>query len=58
MLFRFFREEEKVFCPQCGNGKVDRLLSLFGFKSTSNRESSSTGSNCSSCSGSRCDTCN
>ncbi len=47
--------EEEVRCPQCG-GKVEKLISTFRSRTTSERGGSSSCS-CSTCSGGDCSSC-
>ncbi|MBW1980570.1 MAG: zinc ribbon domain-containing protein [Deltaproteobacteria bacterium] len=57
-----FRSSDPVVCPGCGTDKVNRLLSVCGFKSggdkgaASSRMGSSAGS-CSGCTASNCSSC-
>jgi putative FmdB family regulatory protein len=47
----------KIKCPKCGSKKVEKKMSLFGFKSGSTFKSSGSGHSCGSCSSSSCNTC-
>jgi len=53
---KLVRGQEKVTCPQCGKGKLDKLFSVFGVKSGDSFTPSS-GSSCTSCSASSCEGC-
>ena len=46
-----FRSSDPVVCPTCSAENVQRVLSVFGFKSGKGAASSRTGSGASGCSG-------
>ena len=48
--------KEKVTCPKCGKGSLEKLFSVFGVKSSSGFTPSS-GSSCSTCTSSTCESC-
>jgi putative FmdB family regulatory protein len=50
------RGDEKVKCPQCGKGRLDKLFSVFGVKS-SGKFTPSSQSGCGTCSAPSCDGC-
>ncbi|MHB8894038.1 MAG: FmdB family zinc ribbon protein [Candidatus Geothermincolia bacterium] len=50
------RGDEKVVCPKCGKGKLDKLFSVFGVKS-GGKFTSSGGSGCGTCSSTSCGSC-
>jgi putative FmdB family regulatory protein len=59
-----FRSDEPVNCPKCESGDVQRVMSVFGFKSSggekgvaSSRMGSGASSSCAGCSGGSCSTC-
>ncbi len=57
-----FRSDEAVICPKCESREVQKVLSVFGFKSgggkgaASNRMGSG-GSSCASCHSTNCSSC-
>ena len=53
---KLVRGSEKVCCPKCGKGSLDKLFSVFGVKS-SGKFTPSSGSGCSGCNASSCDSC-
>jgi putative FmdB family regulatory protein len=53
---KLVRGQEKVTCPKCGKGRLDKLFSVFGVKSGDSFTPSS-GSSCTSCSASSCEGC-
>ncbi|MFH1151436.1 MAG: zinc ribbon domain-containing protein [Actinomycetota bacterium] len=53
---KLVRADEKVRCPECGKGSLDKLFSVFGVKS-GDKFTPSSGSSCSSCSASSCEGC-
>ncbi len=53
---KLIRGSEKVKCPGCGKGSLDKLFSVFGVKS-GEKFTPSSGSSCSSCSASSCEGC-
>jgi len=58
-----FRSDEAVTCPKCDGSDVQRVMSVFGFKSggekgaASSRMGSGAGSSCAGCHGGSCATC-
>ena len=51
-------KEEKVFCPECGGSRVQKLMSSAAFRTQGRAMShSSSGGGCSSCSASSCSSC-
>jgi len=71
-LYEFRREKcENVFerlcpvgsngkglkCPECGTGKLRRLMSVFSAQSKGEGGSTSVGSTCSTCNSGTCSTC-
>ncbi len=57
-----FRSDDSVSCPKCQSESVQRVLSVFGFKSGGDKgvASSRMGSgvpSCAGCSGGSCSTC-
>lgn len=58
-----FRSDEAVNCPKCDSSKVQKKMSVCGFKSggdkgaASSRVASSSGSSCAGCAGGSCATC-
>ncbi len=48
---------EKVCCPACKSGKVEKKLSVFAHKSGEKFRSSSASSSCGSCSSGSCSGC-
>ncbi|MBN1833795.1 MAG: zinc ribbon domain-containing protein [Deltaproteobacteria bacterium] len=52
-----FRNDDPVFCPDCKDDCVERLMSACSFKSDSGYSSSATSSGCASCSSKNCSTC-
>jgi putative FmdB family regulatory protein len=57
-----FRSDETVQCPACDSGEVQRVLSVFGFKSGGDKGAASSrmgskGSSCAGCSSSSCSSC-
>ncbi|RII01122.1 zinc ribbon domain-containing protein [candidate division NPL-UPA2 bacterium Unc8] len=57
-FFHSFNGSRKVPCPSCGKEKMERVPSLFGFRSGSVAVGPSGSSNCSTCSSKNCNTCN
>lgn len=53
---RLVRGNEKVVCPECGAGRLQKLFSVFGVKS-GDSFTPSTGSSCGTCSASSCEGC-
>jgi len=57
-----FRSDDAAVCPKCESARVQKMMSVFGFKSggdkgaASSRVGSST-SGCSGCAGGSCATC-
>jgi len=49
--------EEKVCCPGCRSGKVEKKLSVFAHKSGDKFRSSSSSSSCDSCTAGSCSSC-
>lgn len=49
-------ENGGVKCPECGSGKVERLISSFSF-SSSGGGSAATGKNCGPCTKTSCSGC-
>ena len=47
---------EKVKCPRCGKGKLERLFSVFGVKS-GEKFTPSSGGSCGTCTASSCQGC-
>ena len=54
---KLVRAQEKVCCPKCGKGSLDKLFSVFGVKSSGKFTPSSGGGSCGTCSASSCDGC-
>jgi putative FmdB family regulatory protein len=57
-----FRSDETVNCPKCDSANVQRMMSVFGFKSGGEKGAASSrmgsgASSCSGCSGGSCHTC-
>jgi putative FmdB family regulatory protein len=57
-----FRSDETVSCPKCESGDVQKVLSVFGFKSGGDKGAASSrmgsgGSGCASCHSSNCSSC-
>ncbi len=58
-----FREDEEISCPNCGDTRVQRVLSVCGFKTggdkgaASSRMSGSKGSSCVGCTATSCKGC-
>lgn len=53
---KLVRGREKVTCPECGRGALDKLFSVFGVKS-GEKFTPSGGSSCGTCSATSCDGC-
>jgi putative FmdB family regulatory protein len=49
--------DPQVCCPECGSQRVQRQMSVFGFKSGEKFTSSSSGASCDSCTTKSCSTC-
>lgn len=49
-------KSEKIKCPECKSGKVDKKMSAASFKS-SGKYSSSAGPSCTGCSSTNCSSC-
>ncbi|MBP8645435.1 MAG: zinc ribbon domain-containing protein [Syntrophobacteraceae bacterium] len=56
-----FGSGEAVICPKCNSSKVQRLMSMFGFKSGGDKGSASSrmgsSSGCAGCTSSSCHSC-
>ncbi|MGV8074521.1 MAG: FmdB family zinc ribbon protein [Syntrophobacteraceae bacterium] len=57
-----FRSDEAVNCPKCESEDVNRVMSVFGFKSNGSKgaagsQMGSGASSCSSCAGGDCSSC-
>jgi putative FmdB family regulatory protein len=53
-----FSSSERVDCPKCGKGKVEKLMSCCAHKAAGGKfVSSGGGGGCSSCAGGSCSTC-
>jgi putative FmdB family regulatory protein len=57
-----FRSDEATDCPECGSLDVQRMMSVFGFKSGGDKGAASSrmgagGSSCAGCSSSNCGSC-
>ena len=57
-----FRSDEAVICPKCESREVQKVLSVFGFKSGGNKGAASSrmgsgGSYCASCHSTNCSSC-
>lgn len=48
---------KKVKCPKCKSGKMEKVISSFGFTSDSGRVSISGSSRCDTCTASSCENC-
>ncbi len=53
---KLVRGNEKVACPECGKGRLEKLFSVFGTKS-GDKFTPSGGSSCSTCTASSCESC-
>ena len=58
-----FRSSDPVACPTCSTDNVQRVLSVFGFKSGGDKGAASSrmgsrASGCSSCAATNCGSCN
>lgn len=53
---KLVRGKEKVSCPECGRGRLDKLFSVFGMKS-GDKFIPSEGNSCGGCSASSCEGC-
>ena len=54
---KLVRGREKVTCPKCGKGRLDKLFSVFATRSGDKFTPSSGGGGCGGCSASSCDGC-
>ncbi len=57
-----FRSDEAVSCPKCESSNVNKMMSVFGFKSGGDKgaassRTGSTTSGCAGCAGGSCSTC-
>lgn len=57
-----FRSDEQVTCPNCGSDGVQKVMSVFGFKSGGDKGAASSrmgsgASSCAGCAGGSCSSC-
>ena len=53
---KLVRGQEKVCCPKCGKGSLDKLFSVFGVKS-GDKFMPSGGGSCDTCNATSCASC-
>lgn len=51
------RPNQRVKCPACKSGKIEKQFSLFGMGGGSDKKSSDSGSSCTSCRSGSCKHC-
>ena len=58
-FIRSHSQEEELVCPSCRSTELEKLMSMFGFSSTSENgtKTSSAGSSCGSCAHKNCENC-
>ena len=56
LLTTISRADQSV-CPNCGSGKVKRLMSMFSARSSGSDGSSSSSDSCAGCSSGSCRSC-